>query len=89
MSTGINVTATGLVPNAGGPGRIGSLSLAGGSANATAVIRDGGASGTIIRQVAAVIGSMGGDLTKEGIEYAGQLHVTLTGTGASLNIELL
>jgi len=87
---GILVTATGNVgPTTGG--QLGTTTLKGGSAASTATIRENGSGGTIIRELAAVIGSSDAHqpVAHDGDHYNGQLHVTLAGTGASLNIELV
>lgn len=86
----INVTATGNVgPTTGG--FLGTTTLKGGSAAGTASIREGGSGGTVIRELAAVIGSSDAHAPtgRDGDRYTGQLHVTLAGTGASLIVELV
>lgn len=56
--------------------------LVGGSTAATAVLRENGSSGTIIDTLKAAIDTV--VATSEDIYYEGQLHVTLTGTGAEV-----
>lgn len=86
MSIPLNVTSTGNVGPAGG-GELHNASLVGGSASATAVIRESGSGGTIIAQLAAVTGDTV-MMQWECARYTGQLHVTLTGAGASLNLDI-
>ena len=90
MSKLLNVAATGNVGPAGGC-KLGSVSLAGGSAASTATLREGGASGTVIAQLTSAITVQSSLSASDpaGIDITGQLHVTLGGTGASINIELL
>lgn len=62
-----------------------SVTVAGGSANSSAVIRDGGAAGTVIATVNALIAD-----TRQvlfcGLVTAG-IHVTVAGTGAAVMVE--
>lgn len=90
MSTPLNLASTGNFGPAFGT-RLGNMSLVGGSAAATATIRDGGSGGTIVRQMAAALGTMEYDepTSPDGYTFVGQPHLTITGAGASLNVELL
>lgn len=90
MSQSLNIAATGAFGPLNGQA-VGTITLVGGSAPSTAVIRDGGAAGTVIAQLAAPAGQMGNHFPTDpdGFTLAGQGHVTLTGAGASVNIELV
>lgn len=90
MSAPLNLTATGNFGPANGS-RLGTVTLVGGSASATAVIREGGSGGTIVKQLATLTSTSAIEppTSCEGQSITGQGHVTLTGTGASVNIELL
>lgn len=81
------VTATGLATT--GKGCLKSAVLAAGSANATAQIRDG-ASGAILLSVAAVANASTPWQTSDpdGVFFGTGVHVTLTGTGAAVSVEV-
>jgi len=67
----------------------GYLALSGDTTAAKAVLRDGGSGGTIVGQITCVASSMEGLWPAGGfINFSGQPHVTLTGTGAVLNYEM-
>jgi hypothetical protein len=89
VSSPINVTATGNVTGFTGPSRLGTVSLVSGGAASTVVIRDGGSGGTIIKQLAAPTGDSRTETPVDSIgqQVTGQLHVTLTGAGSSVNLE--
>lgn len=88
MNTNLTqVTATTQIVPVGSPTYVYSLTLAAAAAVATAVFRSGGASGTIIHQLAApvqtsVSWTAGGDPIS-----ASGLHVTVTGAGAVICTE--
>lgn len=89
MSNPYNVTATGNVTGFVGPSRLGTVTLVSGGAASTVVVRDGGVSGTIIKQLAAPTGDSRTETPVDDIGQAvtGQLYVTITGAGASVNLE--
>lgn len=82
-STPITATGTAI---AAGPGVFYGAKLAAGADAATAVIRDGGASGIILAKLAAAAGTGDAFVPSCGIAFTTDLHVTLTGTSPHLNV---
>ena len=80
-----SVTATGTAISVG-PGVCYGAKLAAGADAATAVIRDGGASGAILAKLSALAGSGDAFLPWCGVAFTTDLHITLTGTSPQLNI---
>jgi hypothetical protein len=76
--------ATGNVGPASG-GTLRAVSLAAGSAAATATIRQGGSGGSIILTIKAAANESHSTARLDAV-YAGQLHVTLAGTGAVVTV---
>lgn len=78
-------TTTGTIL-ADGPGSIVGAQLIAGSDAATCVIRDGGATGTILAKLVAAPNDVANFFPALMIRYATDVHVTLTGTGPRLNL---
>lgn len=80
-------TATGDVGPATG-GSLQSVTLTPAAALSTAVVREGGSGGSIIAAIQAAASGSSFTLWLKGATYSGQLHVTLTGSGATCAVEL-
>lgn len=83
ITRSIVVAATGT--HKSGSGTLLGARLAPGSDAATAVLRDGGASGAILAKLAAPATGPGDEL-RVPIYYETDLHVTLTGTSPIFNV---
>jgi hypothetical protein len=81
----VSLAATGAIDS--GDGWLLSCSITSAADAATAVIRTGGASGTIICKLAAPIGTTAERQFMSGIPYS-NLHVTITGTSPVFDAEL-
>lgn len=81
------ITATGNVGPAAG-GMVFSVVLTPASALSTLVLREGGSGGSVILAVQAAASGSSVQHTFEGLNYTGQLHATLSGSGAVATIEL-
>jgi hypothetical protein len=81
MVTVINATAGGAFL-VGGTRLAGARLVAGAAAVATAVIRETDGSGRILCSLAAVAGTA--DASDQEVTYAGQVHVTVVGAGATV-----
>ncbi len=90
MSRLLNISATGNIGPIGA--RIGSITLAAGGANATAVFSDSGANPTTILQLSALANSTVTHTfadTQNGVAMQNVFSVVLTGAGASVNVEII
>lgn len=70
-----------------GRGFLLSANLCAGSDAATAVVRSGGASGTILCKLGAAAGLSSGRTFASGVPYS-DLHATLSGTSPTLDVEV-
>lgn len=84
---GRSISATGTGQLDAGTGYLLSASLCGGSDAATAVIRTGGASGTVIAKLGAAAGASVQRTFNSGVPYD-NLHVTTTGTAPVVDVEV-
>jgi hypothetical protein len=71
----------------GTTGTVCSLHLSGGSDAAVATLRNGGASGTILTRLSCAAGGNDARHWQGGVPYS-DLHLTITGTAALVDIEL-
>lgn len=83
----VYLTGTGNAGSANG-GQLYSITLTPAAALSTLVLREGGASGTIIAALQAAASGNSVQARFDGMAYAGQLHATLSGASASAVIEL-
>lgn len=81
----VGATATGTIDS--GIGRLYSLAITAGADAATAVLKTGGASGTIIAKVGAGIGLSDQKVLLGGPGYS-NLHLTVTGTTPQVDVEI-
>lgn len=89
MSTLLNFTATATIQSAGGF-RMGGITLSAGTANATAIITDGGSQKMQLTALAGTTIPHSMTDWENGAVFSGAaVLATLTGTGASVNIEEL
>lgn len=88
MSVLNHITATGDVGSQNG-GAIDSVILTPAAATAALTLRKGGSSGTIILVLQAAANGQSVQAEFCGAEYEGQLHATLSGAGATANVELI
>ena len=87
-NAGFRLAATGSVTGGENPGTLHSVSLTAGVDAATATVRYGGASGTVLLKLAAVAGTSAMWHAVDGIPHGGTLHVTLTGTAPDVTLEM-
>lgn len=81
----VPATATGTIDS--GTGRLYSLGITAGADAATAILRTGGAGGTIIAKVGAGIGLSDQKIFVGGPGYT-NLHLTVTGTTPQVDVEI-
>lgn len=81
------LSATGDVATANG-GSVVSVTLTPAAALSTLVLREGGSGGNIILAVQAAANGNTAQVLLKGATYTGQLHATLSGSGAVASIEL-
>jgi hypothetical protein len=79
VGSAVRRTTTGTLVSAG-PGFLRGVQLNGGSDAATAIVRDGGASGTIIGSVKAAAGATVAVSYPCLVPFVTDLHLTVTGT---------
>lgn len=85
LARSINATATGQLD--AGQGFVLSFGLCAGADAATAVLRTGGASGTIVGKLACAANTSDSRTFISGVPYS-DLHVTLTGTAPNFEAEV-
>jgi hypothetical protein len=82
-----HITATGNVGLSNG-GFLGSASVTAAAALATLTLRENGSTGSIILLISAPVGASNQWFNSGGDGYQGKLHATLTGAGATGNVEI-
>lgn len=90
MSDTLHVSATGDIVPQGHKAKLLSVTLTPAAALSTAVVRTGGASGTVVHtlQAAASGNSASWDAAdKDGVLVQDGIHVTITGAGALVDVE--
>jgi len=83
----VHATGTGNVGGAGG-GSLRSVLLNAEGAAADIVVKQNGSGGSIILEMRAAAGTVSSHRFQGEARYSGQLHVTLTGAGATVTFEL-
>lgn len=83
-SVDASVTGAFLPVEAGQTAQIAGATLAAAAAAATAIIRETDGSGRILCKLAAVVGDTAH--LHHPLDYVGNIHVTVTGAGAQLNV---
>ena len=82
----VPLTGTATVGAANG-GQLYGASLTAAAATSTLVLREGGASGTVILTLSAVANTTAA-VRFDGSGYSGQLHATITGASAVASVEI-
>lgn len=86
--TGLSVSGTGTATAKAGKGYLLSAGVCAGADAATITIRSGGSGGTVLCKLGAGIGLSAQRVFSSGVPYADDLHVTITGTTPTWDVEI-
>lgn len=86
--TGQSVSGTATGTAKSGTGYLLSAGICAGADAATITIRSGGSGGTVLAKLGAGIGLSAYRVFASGVPFAGDLHITVTGTTPQWDVEL-